>query len=234
MIQSNTFGIAVPQATDAAITSLEAALAGHWNGTIYQSLLPPPSGYDPNIDIVCASVYGAIPYTDTKLLATAGQLRAQWADDNSPEQYPINPADKNLGIGPLLGRYPGDTYDGDTADNILGRHPWAVCTCNFAELYYGLANDIAQSQAVPIDQFSGTFFSQIGVSPQTPVADVVSSLKNAGDAMLQAVIYHSDNLELSEQFDGVTGYEKSVRNLSWSYAAFLSAVRAKTESSVKG
>ena len=39
---------------------------------------------------------------------------------------------------------------------------------------------------------------------------MVSSLQNAGDAMLQAVIYHSDNLELSEQFDGVSGYEKSV------------------------
>jgi hypothetical protein len=26
--------------------------------------------------------------------------------------------------------------------------------------------------------------------------------------MLAAVIYHSDHLELSEQFDGVTGYEK--------------------------
>ena len=51
--------------------------------------------------------------------------------------------------------------------------------------------------------------------------------------MLRAVIYHSDNLELSEQFDGVSGYEKSVRNLTWSYAAFLSAVRAKTGQSVK-
>jgi glucoamylase len=233
-IQSNTYGIAVPPTTAAAITWLQAALEDHWNGTAYVSLLPPPPGYDPNIDIVSASVYGAIPYTDTKLLATAGQLRAQWADDNSPEQYPINAADKALGVGPLLGRYPGDTYDGDLADNILGRHPWALCTCNLAELYYGLANDIAQSQVVPIDEFSGTFFSQIGVSGQTAVADVVSSLQNAGDAMLQAVIYHSDNLELSEQFDGVTGYEKSVRNLTWSYAAFLSAVRAKTGSSVKG
>ena len=46
--------------------------------------------------------------------------------------------------------------------------------------------------------------------------------------MLQAIVYHSDHLELSEQFDAVTGFEKSVANLSWSYAAFLSAVRART------
>jgi len=233
-IQTNTYGIAVPPATAAAITWLQTALASHWNGTTYVSLLPPPPGYDPNIDILSASVYGAIPYTDTKLLATAAQLRGQWADDNSPVQYPINAADKALGVGPLLGRYPGDTYDGDMADNILGRHPWALCTCNLAELYYGLANEIAKSQAVPIDAFSGTFFSQIGVTTNTPVAAAVSSLQNAGDAMLRAVIYHSDGLELSEQFDGVSGYEKSVKNLTWSYAAFLSAVRARTGQSVQG
>ncbi len=233
-IQSNTYGIPVPSGVATAITWLTTELETHWNNTYYVSVIPAPQGYDPNIDIVSASIYGAIPYTDTKLLATAAQLRAQWADDSSPEQYPINAADKSLGIGPLLGRYPGDTYDGDLADNILGRHPWALCTCNFAELYYALANEIAQSQTVPIDQFSETFFSQIGATAQTSAGDVVSALRDAGDAMLQAVIYHSDNLELSEQFDGVSGYEKSVRNLTWSYAAFLSAVRARSGLSVNG
>jgi glucoamylase len=52
--------------------------------------------------------------------------------------------------------------------------------------------------------------------------------------MLAVVTYHSDHLELSEQFDGVTGYEKSVKNLTWSYAAFLSAVRARTGQNVQG
>jgi glucoamylase len=87
---------------------------------------------------------------------------------------------------------------------------------------------------VPLDRFSTTFFSQIGVTSATSVPDVVSKLRDAGDAMLAAVIYHSDHLELSEQFDGVTGYEKSVRNLTWSYAAFLSAVRARWSQNVQG
>jgi glucoamylase len=235
MIQSNAYGIAVPQATAAAINWLTAQLATHWNGTSYVSIMQPvPPGYDPNIDIVSACIYGAIPCTDTKLLATAAKLRGQWADDGSPEQYPINAADKRLGIGPLLGRYPGDRYDGDMADNILGRHPWALCTCNFAELYYRLANEIAKSRVIPFDQYSEPFFRPINITSNTPFATAVSSLQNAGDAMLRAVIYHSDNLELSEQFDGVSGFEKSVRNLTWSYAAFLSAVRAKTGQRVQG
>ena len=63
--------------------------------------------------------------------------------------------------------------------------------------------------------------------PSTAAAAAATALQAAGDQMLQAVVFHSDNLELSEQFDATTGYEKSVSNLSWSYASFLSAVRAK-------
>ena len=55
----------------------------------------------------------------------------------------------------------------------------------------------------------------------------MASLETHGDQMLMALVYHSDHLELSDQFDAWTGYEKSVSNLSWSHASFLSAVRAK-------
>ena len=68
----------------------------------------------------------------------------------------------------------------------------------------------------------------IGVTAATPALDAAAALRSAGDAMLQAIVYHSDHFELSEQFDAVTGFEKSVAILSWSYAAFLSAVRART------
>jgi glucoamylase len=240
-ISANTLGIAVPPDTAAAISWLESALAGHWNGTQYLSVLasaatPTPivEGYDPNIDIVQASIYGAIPCTDTRLLATAARLRQQWSDSTSPSVYPINIADQELGVGPMLGRYPADTYDGDVADPIAGGHPWALCTCNFAELYYRLATQIGTTHTVPYDDLSAGFFGQVGIGPESTPEQAAAALGSAGDAMLQAVIYHSDNLELSEQFDGTTGYEKSVQDLTWSYAAFLSAVRAKTARDVQG
>jgi len=229
-VQANTVGVAVPSGLESAIAWLQNALQGHWNGECYQSLIPPPTGsYDPNIDIVMSAVYGAIAPTDTKLMATAGLLRGQWADPNSSCFYPINGADQQRGIGPLLGRYPGDVYDGDT-DAQVGDHPWALCTCVFAELYYTLATAITVSGAVPLDDLSSTFFSQVGVDAQTTPAAAAAALHAAGDSMLQAVVFHSDHLELSEQFDATTGYEKSVRDLSWSYASFLSAVRARNAS----
>jgi len=232
-VMANTAGIAVPDWLGQAVDWLVNALAGHWNGQYYQSVLPVPGDYrapyDPNIDIVLAAVYGATAVTDTKLLATAGLLRSQWADPASPYCYPINVTDTQRGVGPLLGRYPGDVYDGDTNAQV-GDHPWVVSTACFAELYYQLARQVSASGSIPLDDLSAGFFSQVGVRTGTAATAAATALRDAADRMLQAVVYHSDHLELGEQFDATTGYEKSVANLSWSYAAFLSAVRARNAS----
>jgi glucoamylase len=233
-IAANTIGVTVPTWLPDALTWLISALESHWNGEVYASVLPVPTDYrapyDPNIDIVQAAIYGAESVTDPKLLATAAALRAQWADPGSKYFYPVNAADSAAGLGPLLGRYPGDVYDGDT-DQLVGDHPWALTTANFAELYYRVAAKIRSSQTVAADPLSAAFLSQVGVTAATAPLDAVAALRSAGDAMLRAVVYHSDHFELSEQFDAVTGFEKSVSNLSWSYAAFLSAVRARTAAS---
>ncbi|HEV2634053.1 MAG TPA: glycoside hydrolase family 15 protein [Actinocrinis sp.] len=242
-IQATTVaGIDKPAGLQSAIDWLGEALAGHWDGGKYISMMAdpgngaPPSpqnpvvaGYDPNIDIVQSAVYGAIPVTDTKLLATAAQLRAQW-EEGGAAFYPINKADKEqFGIGPLFGRYPGDVYDGDAAYPVLGSHPWALSTCNVAELHYRLATEVRSSGTVPMDELSTPFFAQSGIDATTAPGPAADALTATGDAMIRAVIYHSDNLELSEQFDGTTGYERSVHNLTWSYAAYLSALRARAE-----
>jgi len=169
--RANTLGIPLPGWLRTAIPQLQNALASHWNGQYYRTLLPVPTDpsrapYDPNSDIVSAAIYGAVPVTDTKLLATAALLRSQWADRNSPNFYPVNGADQQLSsgpVGPLLGRYPGDTYDGDTADQPARDHPWALTTANFAERYYRLAREVTSTGTVPLDSLSAAFFSQIEV-----------------------------------------------------------------------
>jgi glucoamylase len=229
-VAANTVGIAVPSWLPAAMTWLTSALDGHWNGEYYQSMLPVPTDYrapyDPNIDIAQAVIYGAESVTDPRILATAAQLRAQWADSSSKYFYPINGDDAARGIGPMLGRYPGDVYDGDT-DALVGDHPWALTTANFAELYYRLAAKIISSRTVPAGSLTAPFLAQVGLTAASAPLDAATALRAAGDAMLGAIVYHSDHFELSEQFDAFTGYEKSVASLSWSYAAFLSAVRAR-------
>lgn len=235
LIAANKIGAAVPPGLPAAVTWLENALASHWNGTYYVSVMdpnsPPPRSvaddYDTNIDIVQSCVYGAVPCTDTKLLASAAILRSQWSDPGSPSLYPINIEDQARGLGPLFGRYPGDVYDGDVSQPVRGGHPWALCTANFAEFQYMLASKILFDKKVPLDALSRAFFTPLGIDTNTTPADAAAVLRASSDAMLRAIIFHSDRYELSEQFDGTTGYEKSVHNLTWSYAAFLSALRAR-------
>jgi glucoamylase len=232
-------GVDKPDGLHQAADWLRQALDGHWDGEKYISMMADPGdggqpspqhpvvdGYDPNIDIVQACLYGGVPCTDTRMLATAARLRAQW-EEGGIAFYPINKADRQLGLGPLFGRYPGDVYDGDAAHPQLGGHPWALSTCNVAELHYALAAEIKSSGRIPYDDLSAPFFAQSGVGASTSPADAASALVATGDAMVRAVVYHSDNLEMSEQFDGTTGFERSVHNLTWSYASYLSAMRAR-------
>jgi len=226
-------GIPVPPAAQSAATWLAQQLPAHWSGSneLYVSVLnpvrlagDPGAPYDPAIDPIMACLYGdGIAVSDPQLLSTASQVRAQWTAGGAAP-YPINAVDASSGRGPMVGRYLGDEYDGLSLTSNTG-HPWAVCTCSLAQLYYELASAIDNGTPPPDDPLAATFFSQIGVTASDP--QVAAALRNAGDSMLSAVIYHSNKLELSEQFDQASGYEKSVSNLTWSYAAFLLAVAAR-------
>src|SRR5436305_13006567 len=127
----------------------------------------------------------------------------------------------------MFGRYPGDVYDGDTSHPVLGGHPWALSTCNVAELHYKLAAAIKSSGKVPVNDLSAPFFAQSGIDASTSAAAAAAALAATGDAMVRAVVYHSDHLELSEQFDGTYGYDRSFHNLTRSYAAYLSLMSAR-------
>ena len=238
IIAQHPFGIDTT-AAQAAATWLQEQIPEHWDAGLvsYRSLLapvqrqpgnPPLPQYDPSIDPIMACLYGGgIGCTDPRLLATAAAARQQWTDP-ARTPYQINSEDAGRGIGPLMGRYVGDTYDGDVLNSMTG-HPWAICTCNYAELYYTVADVISQSGTVPADPLAVPFFAQAGIAdPATAsVSDTVQALRAAGDSMLNAVLFHSDHLDLSEQFDQATGYEKSVSNLTWSYTSFLSALRVR-------
>ena len=229
---NNTVGIPVGRSSDVknAITDLENALQSHWDpgkGHYLSVLNPQGPGADLNADIIMASIYGAVPHTDSRMLASAAMLRSAFADSGSQWVYPVNEFDNGLGVGPLIGRYPGDTYDADDPEAKIHGHPWAPCSCNLAELYYKLAKDITKNNVMPFDALSSPLFSQVGINSGTPPDLAASLLRTAGDKILHAIIRHSDFLELSEQFEADNGFEKSVHNLTWSYASFLSAIRAR-------
>ena len=230
---ADVLGLVPPAGLDRARTGLRAALDTHWDpdaGRYVSILGGGVAGYDPNADVVLACLHGAVPCTDPRLLATAAQLREAF-DVGGSHEYPINRADRaERGVGPLVGRYPGDTYDGDVSRPPDEGQPWALCTAAVAQLYYLVAAECAAGSGPAWDGRTAGFFTRVGLTEAAVTAggrDVVDALTAAGDAILRAVVAHGDAGHLSEQFDKVTGYAKSVEDLTWSYAAFTAAVRAR-------
>jgi glucoamylase len=237
VLATNALGLNVSPDVKPALDGLSVALEGHWspdNGCYLSIPGGTPSGstdaseYDPNADVIMAHVYGSIPCTDPKLLATAAKLRAAFVVGN--HAFPINADDQGRGLGPLVGRYPSDNYDGDMKDTPNEGQPWAICTANIAQLYYCVAKALQTGKSPGWDDLTAAFFTQVDLDEPTVNAggeSVSNALITAADKMLRAIMFHSAEGHLSEQFDKVSGYEKSVEDLTWSYASFMSAVRTR-------
>jgi hypothetical protein len=76
-----------------------------------------------------------------------------------------------------------------------------LCTCNFAEYLYDLADIVKRTNSRPPDPLCADFYQSMGIGGQTSLMDAVNSLIAAGDRMLDAILRHADQLHLSEQFD---------------------------------
>ncbi len=111
--------------------------------------------------------------------------------------YDVN---KSSAPGVAIGRYPEDVYDGEKSE---GGNPWVLTTLAAAELYYELAD-------VETD----------------PVK--MKSWITRGDDFFKRVQFHAnEDGSLSEQIQRSTGHMVSAHNLTWNYAAILTASWAR-------
>lgn len=115
-------------------------------------------------------------------------------------QYPINRRPELPGVA--IGRYPEDMFSG--ADRS-GGNPWVLATLAMAEASY-------RSAALQ------------------PTADMKRQWMDRGDSYIARVKRHAhEDGSLNEQFHREHGYMHSVEDLTWSYAALLTAARARKE-----
>ncbi len=113
--------------------------------------------------------------------------------------YPIN-FQTNL-PGVAIGRYPEDRYSGS---DFLGGNPWVLTTLAFAEVLY---------RSLP---------------SRTPAE--ASFLRAEADAYVARVTAHANpDGSLAEQIDRRSGYMISARDLTWNYAAVVSAWLAEQD-----
>ena len=123
---SSKTGIDPEEKIPEIIKALTSLLEEHWANDLghYRSILNGKAkngalrGHELNIDIVFACTYNGLPCFDERMLATVAKLR-----ETFEKLYPINEQDRALDIGPLIGRYPGDKYDGTVNQGEDIGHP---------------------------------------------------------------------------------------------------------------
>ncbi|GAA98042.1 glycoside hydrolase family 15 protein [Mixia osmundae IAM 14324] len=148
--------------------------------------------------------------------------------------------------GLAIGRYPEDVYNGTygTLGQTVG-HAWHLATLGAAEYLYKLANDIAHSsEALTITSVSAPFAQDIFLHavknariqpgaillPSSAASQTfVKGLVRKADAYLRTVQHFTSypNGSLSEQYHRDSGAPAGARDLTWSYAAFVSCAQAR-------
>ncbi|PWN32105.1 Six-hairpin glycosidase [Meira miltonrushii] len=157
--------------------------------------------------------------------------------------YPIN-AKRSPSTGVLCGRYPEDVYDG--VQQSIG-HPWFLCTHAIAEVLAITAQHFAALPYLPIVVTKETqdFWTKVGNAAAgcqietnidvgtfkrgDPIYEqLTAGLWSMSDAYLAVCDEYVGEADMmSEQIERNRGKMRGARELSWSYASFMSAIAAR-------
>jgi glucoamylase len=173
---------------------------------------------------------GILVVSNERVLATARALERAFADE-----YRLNRGARD-GQAVAIGRFTDDVY--------FGGNPWYLTTAAFAELHYRLVTALLAEGRIELTELNLGFFraafdpaeaaylkaGQVFAAESAAGERILSVLRLKGDAYFRIVQrYAADQGALSEQFDRDAGVPVSARDLTWSYAAVLSAARARGE-----
>ncbi|KAJ2778939.1 hypothetical protein H4R18_004301 [Coemansia javaensis] len=160
---------------------------------------------------------------------------------------------RSVPVGVAVGRYPEDVYDGDGSS---AGNPWSLATSAVAEYHYRLAlrlvsaatrdNDalLMPASLARLVAWTRGFHGHdkastdllLGLPPPSPGAPVRGAalrgllhyLLASGDLYMARVAYHTGrDRTMHEQWSRASGYGRGAIHLTWSYAAHMSASRAR-------
>jgi len=141
--------------------------------------------------------------------------------------YPINkPAQKSDPIA--TGRYPEDVY--------FGGNPWYIATLAVAEQLYDALLTWDGIGAITVTPMSKVFFEQFSSdialgtyrSDSSTYVQLSDAIRAYADGFVEIVARHTPpDGRFAEQFDKKSGKPTSAVDLTWSYAAALTAFRSK-------
>ncbi|KAF8455792.1 Six-hairpin glycosidase-like protein [Kalaharituber pfeilii] len=145
--------------------------------------------------------------------------------------YPIN----NNGMpGIAVGRYPEDVYDG--AGTSIA-NPWFICTFTTAEILYTAVQKYRDDGKLTVGTKSISWFRRflpnavagtVYQSTDPNFTTIVNGFLQFADNQMARGAYHTtSDGSISEQFSRYDGFQKGARDLTWSYASFLTAAWAR-------
>ncbi|HEX4923529.1 MAG TPA: glycoside hydrolase family 15 protein [Bdellovibrionales bacterium] len=179
-------------------------------------------------------IYGpdiAFRPSDHRVLGTAFRLIERFR-----EIYPINGKQDPVAA---IGRYPEDKY--------YEGNPWVIGSYTFAELYFRVATEFKASGAVEIRAESEGFFKNLlsahaeknAIAPgkkfergeavyELVVSELIAQGERFMDTPIELPARHGHGpAESPEQFDKSSGAKVGADYLTWNFAAYLAALRAR-------
>ena len=216
---------------------LVATLPGsHQGGIDYKH-----SGLDVSVvlGVLHAGGGGSFTASDERVLATAHRLVEVFR-----QLFPINHG-RDRAAAVAIGRYPEDRYTGQPGqDREGGGNAWVITTHALAELDYLVAGEIRRAGTVTIGALNRPFYlAALGHDPASdalPAGTVLASGTGALRSLVASLVARGDaTLRLTrdatraggcqrEQIDREAGHMVGADELTWNYASFLSATRART------
>lgn len=202
-----------------------------WNGSSIVSNINTEterSGLD--VDSILASIHTFDPAAgcdDTTLQPCSPRALANLrAVVDSFSFYGIN-SDVEAGSALAVGRYPEDIY--------YEGNPWYLCTLAVAELLYDALYQWNATGSIKVTDVNLAFFEDIASasvgsydSSSDEYSTLTSAVKMYADGFISIIEqYTPTNGSLNEQFNKTTGEALSAIDLTWSFASFITAIRAR-------
>ena len=218
---------ALAQASQLAAEEALARLDAFWNEDdgFYRARTDAASTQsrkDPDIAVILAVLHAGRAGGRHGVLDPRTQATLTALEEHFEAQYAIN-RDRPPDRGPALGRYPHDEYYGGGA--------WFLATLAAAEFYFRLAYSLRSGAHLAVVPTNSRFRQRLAAAEAAPQSEEWARLALArGDAIMRTVrAFTPETGELSEQFDRSTGAQTSAKQLSWSYAAFITAAASRAE-----
>ncbi|KAF2157282.1 glycoside hydrolase family 15 protein [Myriangium duriaei CBS 260.36] len=230
----------------AAVSPLTSSLSQFWDANRqlilyeYGPVLREKTSYK-DVAVVLGVIHGynndgVFGYSNDEVLASMLSIATSFLS-----VYPIAniTVDQTGGIlGIPIGRYPEDVYDGyGTEPN--GGNPWYLATAAMAEAFYRAVAELRTKGCVEVTNTSLPFFTYFAPSTQVqagvtyvPGSPEFDGLTNAvlgwGDAFMRRIKYHApQGGHLPEEYNRNNGSAQGAADLTWSYAALITAALAR-------